>query len=115
MNAEVFITTLKAGFNGTLKDKKLKRSEVVLQEDNDPKHTSALAKKYMIKARINVLDWPSYSPDLSLIENLWSLLKYRLYNGPNRPTDKKSLIAGIKREWEKITDEYIRGLYRGMP
>ncbi|KAI4293423.1 hypothetical protein PAPHI01_2697, partial [Pancytospora philotis] len=40
MNAEVFITTLKAGFNGTLKDKKLKRSEVVLQQDNDPKHTS---------------------------------------------------------------------------
>ena len=37
----------------------------VLQEDNDPKHTSKLAKKWREEKGVDRLPWPAQSPDLN--------------------------------------------------
>ena len=42
-----------------------------LQQDNDPKHTSKLVKNWLTDIKIRTIDWPSQSPDLSPIENLY--------------------------------------------
>ncbi|CAB5308525.1 unnamed protein product [Rhizophagus irregularis] len=39
------------------------------QQDNDPKHTSRLAKNFLQENVPAVMDWPSNSPDLNPIEN----------------------------------------------
>jgi hypothetical protein len=52
--------------------------EYVFQQDNDPKHTSKLAKQFFEENRIKLLDWPAQSPDMNPIENLWALMNEKL-------------------------------------
>ena len=40
------------------------------QQDNDPKHTSRIAKKFLDETFPEVLDWPANSPDLNPIGSI---------------------------------------------
>ena len=46
--------------------------------DNDPKHTSALIKDWLVKQHMKTLPWPSYFSDLNSIAHLWDELERKL-------------------------------------
>lgn len=73
-------------------------------QDNDPKHTSCLAKKYFEEQGINWWKTPPESPDLNPIENMWRELK-EFIRREFKPTTKDQLIQGIQRFWETVTQE----------
>ncbi|KAK3518577.1 hypothetical protein QTP70_004094 [Hemibagrus guttatus] len=78
------------------------------QHDNDPKHTAKVVKKWLADKNINVLHWPSQSPDLNPIENLWRELKIRVM--ARRPSNLKELELIAKDEWAKIPVETCKKL-----
>lgn len=45
------------------------------QHDNDPKHTSNVARNVLDQQVLETIDWPSNSPDANRTENLWSILE----------------------------------------
>lgn len=80
----------------------------VFQHDNDPKHTAKATKEWLKKNHIKVMEWPSQSPDLNPIENLWRELKVRV--AKRLPTNLNDLERICKEEWAKIPPDMCANL-----
>ena len=52
---------------------------VVFQQDRAPAHVAGYTQNWLEQHDISVLDWPSRSPDLNPIENIWSELTKEVY------------------------------------
>jgi transposase len=83
-----------------------------LLEDNDPKHTSKLAKKWKAENGVKNIDWPSASPDVNPIENVWKVVKMSLEK--KKLKDPKSLARAIKRQWKALPKEMAAKLVDSM-
>ncbi|KAK2578395.1 hypothetical protein KPH14_011600 [Odynerus spinipes] len=87
--------------------------EWLFQHDNDPKHSSKLIKNFVTEENINVVKWPSQSPDLNPIEHMWSYIKRQL--GSHSYTNTTELMEQIEKIWSEIPVEFCLRLIASMP
>ena len=87
------------------------------QQDGDAKHTAKVVQAWLQENTPNFTDkndWPPNSPDLNIIENVWSIMDTEL--SKKKITSHDQLKRAIKRIWtQKVTLEYIRSLYDSIP
>jgi transposase len=85
----------------------------VFQRDNVRTHTANIVKNYLNNANIKVLPWPSQSPDLNPIENVWAEIKRKTKDC--NFTNEKDLFETIVKEWNKLSVPYLNKLIASMP
>lgn len=76
-----------------------------LQHDNAPAHQSRLVKDFLTNSQVQVMPWPSRSPDLNPIGR-----RARLRN----PINLNQLTDFLVQEWERIPQCYLMSLVESM-
>ena len=90
-------------------------SDWIFQQDNAPVHRSKVNITWFKSKKINVLPWPSLSPDLNPIENLWGILARKVYAEGKQFRTKEQLKTAILKSWEEISIDQLRDLVNSMP
>ncbi|GFS93076.1 transposable element Tcb1 transposase [Trichonephila clavipes] len=85
----------------------------IFQQDNDPKHTAKIVQLYLLYHCRKQLHTPTQSPDLNVIENLWSQLEKAVHE--HEITSKEVLKKVLREEWAKLSVETTKTLVESMP
>lgn len=79
-------------------------------------HTANIITDWFRTNNIETLPWPSYSPDINPIENVWGVIVKKLYQRNFLPQNADDLWAGIERVWEELSEEegFLRPFLESM-
>lgn len=87
-------------------------SEFIFQQDNDPKHTSKLAKEFIRENNLVCMTWPAQSPDMNPIENLWGIIKEKV--AVLKPKNLNELKISIQKIWKETDKKLLEKLALGF-
>lgn len=89
--------------------------DFVLIDDNARPHRAATVADFLQEHHITRMDWPPKSPDMNVIEHVWSRLKKILSDREQHPENLNDLRNAISEAWEEIPQEFINALVLSMP
>lgn len=89
--------------------------QITLVQDNSPIHTSRTVRQWFDQnPEIVCIPWPSKSPDLNPIENLWGLM-VRNFNDRHNVRNRNELERNVKDVWENMRgSNYCEQLVNSM-
>ena len=83
-----------------------------LMHDGAPSHTARATRALLQANRINVLPWPSLSPDLNPIEHIWDVIGQRVRS---RVTlNIRDLERFVVEEWNGVAQLTLRNYIASM-
>lgn len=107
MNAASYQKILEENLHSSARNLRMGRTWT-FQHDNDPKHKAKSTCQWLQQHKVKVLEWPSQSPDLNIIEPLWGDLKRAVH--ARQPKNLQELEAFCKEEWAALPSEKIKRL-----
>ena len=89
----------------------------ILQHDNAPPNASIHTTTWLHYNYVQTLNWPAYSPDMSVIENVWAHITNVLNRDNEVPANSDEVFATVEAIWNKIMsdDHYRATLISSMP
>ncbi|GFX67720.1 transposable element Tcb2 transposase [Trichonephila clavipes] len=95
-------------FRGAVGDK------FVFMDDNATCHRTLAVHDCLDSEGIQRLVWPTRSPDLNPIENVWDALKRQVAGRNYPPTNKNTLIRALTEEWDKLPQQLLDNVVQSM-
>ena len=88
---------------------------MIFQQDNATIHKAKKVTTYLLSQEVETLACPAQSPDLNLIEEIWTRVKSVIDEklpGTRTVSDMKRVIQQV---WEEIDAEYLEPYFESMP
>lgn len=111
MNQSQYLNTLNN--NAFPSGDRLIGESFILQQDNAPCHKARTISNFLKNVGVMALDWPPQSPDLNIIENVWSLLKRKRTVSLNKT--REETISEVTSLWKEISPEILQNLVDSVP
>ncbi|KAK5801105.1 hypothetical protein VI817_003317 [Penicillium citrinum] len=93
----------------------------MVRRHNAPIHTARIVKAYLARLGRKLI-WPPYHSGLNPIENLWTLLKQKIYqiqsdllHMPNNYNTLAIITATAQTAWKQLHSNVLEGLSESMP
>lgn len=85
----------------------------LFQQDNAAPHCARATKEFFTEQNIEVMDFPSLSPDLNPIENLWAELSRHIYGCNRTFLNRNDVVRAVQDAiifFNKYKKKFIKSL-----
>ncbi|GFT09313.1 transposable element Tcb1 transposase [Trichonephila clavipes] len=79
----------------------------IFQQDNSRPHVARIVQSFFVNHQTELLPWQARSPDLSPIENMWSMVAQRLIQITPRAATPDQLWQRVEAAWSAVPQEHI--------
>lgn len=112
MNQDVYLEILKNNLRSSAEKLGI-LDTFKFYQDNDPKHKAYKVRSWLLYNTPKTLETPPQSPDINVIENLWSQLERGIRT--TNITSRDGLKRALQEEWDKIDVAYCQKLVESLP